>query len=469
MRPTPLLALALGLGACSAPRRDYSLWPGALCDARFEEAAREVATASPLVVPRSRVLVDVQVDTGEMLRELEQAIPRRVAERRGLDIGDAGRLSFAVDRGPFGVRFDGEELFVEVDLRGEAEVCKPLGLLGCVGYASCSPRAHASAGLRLLLGRDYRLPPSRVMIPVTQPCTVTALGLDVTGEIQQQTNRQAAAIQARIDGALPELGPAVEGLWQALGTSVPLGGGACVRVAPREVVQTGLRQRGGVLSVGVGVGGEVVVESPCVRAVPAGPTPGPRLDPGAEPGIDLVFPAILGWPAVQLAVSRSLSAAEFRAGSEVIHVTDARVLPGPDGRLALGVVVAGRACGELWFEGSPALRDGAVSLGSLVPAPGQQELAHRAAPGLDLSALGAGIEGAVRVSLPVDMAALPGRIERLSARLLGGEAAGPLQPEIRVVMGPAAAEQALVRREGLVVLVRARGEVSVKVRPRPPG
>jgi hypothetical protein len=234
-------------------------------------------------------------------------------------------------------------------------------------------------------------------------------------------------------------------------------------------VQTGLRQRGGVLSVGLGVGAEVVVESPCGPAAPAGPTPSPRLEPAAEPGIDLVFPTILAWPAVQLAVSRSLSAAEFRAGSEVVHLTDARVVPGPDGRVALGVVVAGRACGELWFEGSPALRDGAATLGDLTPAPGQQESASRVAPGLDLAALGAAIGAKIRVASPVDMAGLPGRIERLSARLLAGEAAGPLQPEIHVIMGPAHADQALARREGLVVVVRARGEALVKVRPRPPG
>jgi hypothetical protein len=469
MRPTILLALLLGLGACSGGRRDETAWPGALCDTRFDAAPPAVTEAPALVVPRSRVLVDVQVDTGEVLRELDHAVPRRIAERRGLDIGDAGRLSFVVDRGPFGVRLAGADLIVEVDLAGEAEVCKPLGLLGCVGYATCSPRAHASAGLRLLIGDDYRLPPSRVTIPVTRPCTLTAFGLDVTGEIQQQTNRQAEAIRSRIDAALPELGPTVEALWKALGTSVPLGGNTCVRIAPREVVQTGPRQSGGVFSVGVGVGAQVVVESPCGPAITAGPTPRPLLDPAAVAGVDLVFPTILGWPTVQLAVARSLATAEFHAGREIVHLTDARVVPGAEGRVFLGVVAAGRACGELWFEGTPVMRDGAVSFGALEPAPGQAEIARRAAPGLDLQALGAAIEAKIRVPLPIDIAALPGRVDRLAAQLLAAEPAGPVHPEIRVGMGPATAEEALVRREGLAVIVRARGESSVKVRPRPPG
>lgn len=460
-------AAALSLLGCSGKGPPAPGWAGATCAARPRAASPAPFAASPLDVPRSRVLVDVRIATGETLRELEKAVPRRIAERKGIDIGDAGRLSFSVDRGPFGVKVSGDDLVVEVDLQGEAEMCKPLGLLGCVSYASCSPRAHASAALRLLVTDDYRLLPSRVAIPMTQPCTMTALQLDVSGEVQKQANQQAENLKRRIDGALPDVGPTIETLWKALGSSISLGASSCVRVTPRGVLQTGPRQRDDALLVGVGVEGEVLVEAPCGAPRPPPPLPPPRVERGLEPGIELRIPLLTRWPEVSLAVARSLALSEPLLGDEVVHITDARAFPAAGGRVRLALQLAGRVCGEVWLEATPVGSDAAIALDQVSLLPGEQPRLQAVSPRIDLSPLGPLVSARVRIPLPADVLNMPRRIDQLAARLLNSDPGdGPVQYEVKVAMASARVEQAQATSDGLAAVVGAAGEAKVLLRPR---
>ncbi|MFO0662005.1 MAG: DUF4403 family protein [Polyangiaceae bacterium] len=137
-------------------------------------------------ISTSRVVVEVQVDAPALLGSLEKGVPKRVASARRVSLGDAGRLSYTVDRGPFSARIENDALVVETRVDASAEICKPLGLLGCVEYATCAPGALAQARLPLLLQPSYRFPPPQVSIPVTRRCTLTALDIDVTGRVQRE-------------------------------------------------------------------------------------------------------------------------------------------------------------------------------------------------------------------------------------------------------------------------------------------
>jgi hypothetical protein len=485
--PTPRLATGLmilaALGpvglSCSPSAPAAPTWPGALCEVRVPPAPAPAggSAAAPMRVPTSRVTVDVRVGAGSILEQLERAAPRRVVERRGVGMGVAGRLSFAVDRGAFQLGLERDDLVVGVELVGDAELCKPLGLFGCVPYASCRPAAHAHAAVSLMLDPAYGLPPSRVDIPITRRCTLTALDIDVTGEVQSEANRQADSIRKQIDGGLPSLALPIASLWKSLGTSVPVGLGACARVYPTAVVQSGPRVREGLITLGVGAEGEVLVESPCRPALPSPPLPPPRLDRTAEPGVDLMVPLVLSWVEVGRAVARSLALAEPVAGREVLHVTDVRAEPAATeeararGGVRLLLSVAGRVCGELALDATVGAAPSGDALLLLGVAPSAGEQARAAAPGLDLAELAAVIERLVRIGLPVEVPAIPRNIDRIAAALLGpqggaGSGSERLTSEINVSMRSASVEHVSSSREGLAAIVHAVGEATVKVRSR---
>lgn len=422
----------------------------------------------PFEAPRSRVIVEARVEVKAALAELERTLPRRLAERRGVELGDAGRLSYTIDRGPFALHLEGDELSVDVELQGHAEVCKPVGFLGCVGYASCAPGGRARASLRLLLGNDYRLLPSRVQIPVTRPCTLSALGIDMTSEVQAQANRQADEIHGRIDGALPELGEAVSSIWNALATTIPLGASSCARVRPRAVLQTGPRLRGEHLSVGFGVEGEVAVLAPCQPPPPVPPLPPPGPAQDLETGIDLKIPLLTSWPEAGYSLTRSLALAEPQAGDEVVHITEVRAGPGAQGKVRLWLTLAGRSCGEVAYEATPEAQPDGLLFRGVALVEGEAARLRGAGATLDLAALGQAIEGRLRLSLPAEVSGMHRRIEGLAARLLNDGDGGPLRYRFSVHLRPARVEGAAVSAEGLAVIVSAGGEALVDLAPQTP-
>lgn len=410
----------------------------------------------------SRVLIEARMETKKALEELERTLPRRLVERRNVELGDPGRLSFTIDRGPFSFLLEGEELTVGVDLRGQAEVCKPVAFLGCVGYASCAPEGQARASLKLLLGEDYRLLPSRVQIPVTRPCTLSALGLDMTAEVQAQANRQADEIHQRIDGALPGLGDTIASVWRALSTTVALGNKACARIVPRGVLQTGPRLRDGWLSGALGIEGDIQVQSPCVASSPPPAMPRPRLVQ-EEPGVELHIPLVTSWDEVGLTLTRSLALAEPRVGGEIVHITEVRAGPGNDGKVRLLMTLAGRSCGQVALDAIAEARPDGLFLRALAPAPGEQERLG----GVAFEGFGAPLEGRLRLPLPAEVSGMHRRIEALTARLLEPEGAeGGLRYRVSVKLSPVQVERAQISGEGVAALISVKGGVQVDLAPR---
>ncbi|RYE89577.1 MAG: DUF4403 family protein, partial [Myxococcales bacterium] len=266
-----------------------------------------------------------------------------------------------------------------------------------------------------------------------------------------QANRQAAELRRRIDEALPQLDEAADALWRALATTVPVGAGACARVAPRALIQTGPRRRDGVLAVGLGVAGQVSLESPCGRSPAPGARPAPELDREASAGIDLRVPHRLAWSEVSVAAARSLTGADLPAGADVLRATDARAAPGPDGRLRLTLTLAADAV--------PA--DGGVRIAHATPAPGE---AARA-PGLDLDALAGALEGKLRIPLPTDVSTLSRRLDQLAAQVLQPSADGPLRLALTVSTTPSRLERVVAARDGLVAVVATGGQARLVIHP----
>lgn len=453
----PLIALLAGCGSAGGE----VAWPGAVCAERLPDVTWPAVTEVAWTAPRSRVVVDVRVDAGAIVTALERAVPKRVVDQRKIDAGSAGRMDIVVDRGPFAVSLAGDELAIEVDLAGEASLCKPLGPFGCVHLASCRPGAHARAAVSLVLGPGLTLAPSKVAIPVTRPCTLTALNVDVTGRVQHEADVRAQSIRAEIDRGVPVVYPLASELWNALGASVPVGAGACARVHPTALIQSGPRRDGDAVALGLGVEGEVVVETPCAPAVRSGPMPPPTLDRGAAPGVELAIPVMASWGEVGHAVARALAGTEIHAGREVVRITDATIEPaGAAARVV--VTIAGRSCGRVAFVGSPvADAVGEVRFPSLAPEIGEVERAKAAAPGLDVDALARAVAEKLRLPPRLDVAAVPRRIDRTARALLPHDDAGP---DVEVTMRDARIERAEVTPRGLSVVLVATGSATVRLR-----
>lgn len=406
--------------------------------------------------------MDARIETQKLLAELERSFPERLIERSGIPLGDPGKLAFSIHRGPFFLQLDGDELEIGVDLRGQAEVCKPVALLGCVRYASCAPEGQARASLHLQLDNDYRLHSPRVRIPVTRPCTLSSLGLDMTQEVQQQADKQADEIRQRIERALPGLDDTIISLWRALSTTVALGNKSCAKITPRAVLQAEPRLQNGWLSGAIGVEGQIQIQTPCPDFSEPSALPKPQ-KVKSDPGIDLEIPLVISWDEVGFTLTRSLAQTELRWRDEILRVTEVSAGPGEDGTVRLKVTVVGRLCGSIWLDATPEARLDGIVLHSLELTPSEQER-------LGVSTLQwhrGGIERRLRLPLPVEVNGMHRRMEVLVMRLLGQEGLqGELRSRLGVKLQPIQTAQALVAREGLVALISVTGEAHVELSPR---
>lgn len=460
MRASAAIAF-LTLAACARSPAEPA-FPGATCAERLAPGDEEGEPPPAWTPPRSRVVVDVRVETGAILAGLDRAIPRRVVEQRGIDAGPAGRLDVVVDRGPFSVSLAGDDLVLDVDLAGSARVCKPLGPLGCVGWASCDPSAHARAAVRLVLDASLGVPPSSVAIPITRPCTLTALGVDVTARVQREADARARSIRDEIDRGVPIVAPLVRSLWQALAASVPIGAATCARVRPTDLVQSGPRRDEGALAIGLGVEGEVVVETPCRPAPQATAAPPPRLDRSIAPGVSLIVPVVASWEEIGRRVARALAATEAHAGPERVRITDVHARPAGAG-VRLEVAFVGRVCGVVSLDGAPIVSaSGEVRFDALSPSSTELQRVRDAAPSLDVGAFGRSLAAVLRLPPSLDVAAVPRRLDSVVRALLPKAAAG--DPEVTVAMRDAYVSAVTVTSDGLALTLVASGDAKVVVR-----
>ncbi|MDW8250311.1 MAG: hypothetical protein RMJ98_13530, partial [Myxococcales bacterium] len=169
-----------------------------------------------------------------------------------------------------------------------------------------------------------------------------------------------------------------------------------------------------------------------------------------------------------LALTRTLALVEPRAGDEVLHVTEATAAPGPVGKVRLGFTLAGRSCGQVFYDTTPEARPDGLFFVDLLPAPGEPERLRTAGARLDLAALGSALENRLRIPLPAELGGMHRRIEGLTTRLLGSEGdEGPLRYRLAVALRPARMEGTRISREGLAAVVTVAGEAVVELTPAP--
>jgi hypothetical protein len=420
--------------------------------------------APPFVPERSTILVNAELPLATLRQALEAKVARRVAEEHDHDIGVAGRLEYAVDRGPFTVSVQGDSLLVESLLKIQARACAKGSC-----YAGCDPEARVSAGVPLRLGADYKFRGSRVKIEVTRGCEIRALAgllrVDLTPILQARIAQEHGRFESAIDRELPDLRPEAERQWTEAQRARPLAFGACAVLAPEGLVQGVPSGAGEIARLRFGILARPEVRMRCGEAARPLPLPPLRDDETLAQEGDVHLSVVLPPEAAANAIAGAGEVIDLGRGR-------ARVASASGSAQALELQLMGEVCGAAavrplnawWGE------DGrSVHLAATL-APGED--ARFASSSLDGAAVARSVE---RAAIPVALApdalrsTLPDLARALSdPRAVGSGAGAPRAAsgwEVSATVSDARPQGAGLRADGIVAVVRIRGAVFIRAHP----
>lgn len=436
------------------------------CSVRFDEPDLPDPIAPENInLPPSEIVVGVAFDTAALTSLLAKEVPPRVAQDRNVDAGLAGKLSYQIDRSPFVASVSERRLVITTRLQGRADLCKPLGPLGCVRYAQCSPQALATASVPLSLGSSYRIGPASVSIRTTRPCEIG--GIDATPQIQKEADVQARRIERRINGLLPSFSKDAQALWNAMGVHVPLGIDSRLRITPLLVVEGAPTQSGPRVTIPLGVRATVRIEPRHGERDDVGPIPSPVHEPELAPDLHLHVPIEVDLESIDAALSRSVREAET-PGSKASSKNTAQdsletrilsVRSRPDGtNLRVFVSVKGYSCGVLAFRGVPAYdqKSVRVHLSDVQPLTSEKQRAAQLDPGLDLHRIARILESRGTIPLPIDPSTIPAGLDR-AVELLSPQDG----PDVRMSVGEASVSRIAVTPTGLAAIVHVTGSAQI--------
>lgn len=411
------------------------------------EGTEPPASPSPPRSP-SRLGLELAIDRAALSGRLEAAVPPRLAEESRRPIGAAGRLTYRVDRGKLAVTEKDDALVVVAPIHAEIELCKPLGVLGCPRYASCSPDARATVTVPLALDAGYRMARPRFAVDLERPCRVTGLQIDVSPIVEQRAREQAALIEDRAAASLPRIEPIAQKAWAALHTTLPTPGG-CLALRPKAITQGGVRNTKSHFVMDLAVEVEPEITAKCASGAPPPKLPPLLRDGKLAEGFDLEIAAPLAQRDIAREWARALDA-PLESDAGPVRLRGVRVRPVRDA-LRVDAQLEGAVCGHAAFLVSvaPSVDGARVIAKAVAPASGvDRAIAAAIAPALTK-----------RLSLepPIAPATAQAALDKLDVPLDGGA-----RLETRGVS--AAIRAVYVVPEGLDVRVAAAGRARIALR-----
>ena len=453
-----MLGFMIGCGAGqSGPAAPGEVAAGR-CDAELPSPIERPPARPGLMMlmrPISTIPFEVAIDLGDAKKALEAQVPMRIADEHGRDLGAVGKLTLTIDRSPFRFAIEGGRLVVKTDLTTHAQMCKPLGVFGCVQYASCDPTAVARASVAEALTPAARFSPSAVNIDFAERCVVTAFHIDVTDMIDQAARGETKKVEQRIDRALPDLHAEAERAWRTLAKTMPLRQGACVALHPTTLVQGRSRIEGEKLVVRLGVVASPSVSMPCAVADADSPLPPLRFDPALPDTFSLHVPVALTADALTSEWRGRLLGKTVSAGDDALRVTSVSVAIA-NGNVALDVGVGGSACGIVSFDVAPSW-DAQRQLVTFAATPiaGELERLRGVARKADAVALGRAIAEKLDMTLPASDASLGTALDGLKVPLAQGG------PELAVAVTEHAPEAIAVTNDAIEARFVLRGKARI--------
>ena len=445
----PRAALAAAAVTIAACRQQAPNPPEA---PRCEPDTRQPQFTAPSQVEPAESVVSVELgaDTRFIARRLEAQVPVNLAQGQQRVLF-AGRVTYAVRRGPLSVGLVNDRLMVTTKVGVDVSICKPVGGL-CPVYASCAPKLTVMASLPLLLDSQYGLGESAVVSQLDRGCRL--VGFDVSGEVKRRADQQAHGVKVRIDRARPDIAHWVRRGWKQLPRQLSLGPLGCLRIEPTRVQQSTPRLLKDDVSTALIIEGHLGLETTCDTSESQPDDPPPLTLTNDTPETRIRLPLAQPWAGLGPRVVRAASAA---AAPEALTVKQATVRGALlDGKpvVILRLEVEG-ACGAAWMSARPWYdsESNAVRFKNLLPV---LEPGSGLSPG-QLAVLARRIADSFELPLTIDPRQTIGVIDRLIEQSLSSvdevAVSVELEPaEVRTLVGP----------DALVAIVGLDGRISVQ-------
>ena len=302
---------------------------------------------------------------------LEAAVPKVYGDiNHKLPISGTSRANFAyaVSRSPFRVAVSQQTLTISADIAYQGRVWyrPPIGSelsAGCGTDSEQQPRVRATIGSTVQLTPEWQLRTNTrvfALAPLSNDerdrCLLTMLRIDVTDLVIDETKRMLDQNLQQFDREVARwpVRERFEEAWSQLQQRIDLGNGISLDIAPfaaqfgpfgaeRDTVTARLR----------------ILARP--RVVTGAPVSAKRPLPPLQPGADLghgarvAVEASFSYPVATALLREALVGKRLEQDGQRVEIRDVQLTGIGGGRVALGVTLAGRVSGRLYFTGTPRL------------------------------------------------------------------------------------------------------------------
>lgn len=330
--------------------------------------------SAPVIPELASSVVDapISIDLGSTLQALEDAVPRSFGDiERRIKNPNNRRQEFAFEatRSPFTVALDDGELtlgsVVSYQGRGWYNATLLPDVRASCGIDGAQPRLRVQLKTPVELSSDWRLR-TRAALTGLEPysnterdvCRVTVLDIDVTDRVTNAVRgvmrRELPKVDRRLAGW--NVRDRVEGWYNQMNRPIRVADSLWLLLRPGAVRLGNVNTTDSALVIDVRLFANPVIVSGSEPMRTE--TPLPLLDaPDSEVGDSarVMLEASIGYAvATDLLRDRLLNKTFSRLGRRV-RVTDVRLVPVGDGRVALGLRFTGALEGEGWLVGTPKL------------------------------------------------------------------------------------------------------------------
>lgn len=350
-----LLSIAV-LAACGRETRMSARPP----EVRPGQEPDTVPALSPTYVK-----APLTIDLGPFLESLEADLPRHFGDlEEKVKVHALAKASFEVTRGPMEVRFDSNAVHLRMPLEYAAKAWGPLGVeVGSCGVKEERPRAVMDAVTRFELRSDWRLHTTShlTLAPRTETdrdqCKLSAANINITTMAMDGAQGAANDALAKLDRKVSRirLDQLIGKYWLEMQKPI--------RVLDSTLWLT-------LNPEGVGVGALYLRDSVLhaelsVRASPrmlSGPRPAPgtlALPPFVDAvGDDILVGLVEGrldYREANLILNREIAGKPIPIGARSTRIVAIETSYAGEGHVAIGIELAGRFSGQVWFVGRPVL------------------------------------------------------------------------------------------------------------------
>lgn len=232
----------------------------------IREQVPAFSTPSRVRFPKSELTIHAQFNEEWLNQQLNTHAPITLARESDRDIGAPGRASYTVKRGALTLGEASGAPVLNVPVRAEISVCKPLGST-CFRYGSCSPEFAIQVEVDPSLNERYDLDSPRLRSSTRAGCRI---GIDVTPQLESIVHKELASAQRQLERQWPVLSDYVQLLSERQEQVLDLWPNSCVALSkvsakqrPIQLLRTDNTSRKRALAFAVAVEAQIKPQTDC--------------------------------------------------------------------------------------------------------------------------------------------------------------------------------------------------------------